>query len=104
MEITEGFKLGAGVKGKDGCFYYCFFQDGDAGDKTSVRQAFLVHAKLDGSCVKKAELDCGEDCLNIYEWSEGCTLEFNGSCISIHVTRRMVVSPDGLNHQAARIA
>ena len=68
VDIDQGFLLGAGVAGKPGCFYYVIFQDGNSGDKVSPIKAYLIHAKLDGSCILKKELDCSKEKIDIYEW------------------------------------
>jgi len=75
----------------------------------SVRKAFMIHAKCDGSVILKKALDCSKENLNIYRWGKdngfnSCSIQFNGKCIRLHVTRFMTDSGDGLNHQSGRIA
>lgn len=70
-------------------------------DKVSTRQAYLIQAKEDGSIIKKKSLDTSKKGLNIWNLAESCLLNFSGSKISLHVTRRMSKADDGLNHQGA---
>ena len=99
FEIEDGFVLGAATNGKEGEFYYVTIEDVcNKDDKDSTRQAYMIHAKLDGSTILKKELDTSKEGLDIYELAESCMLVFNGDAVRIHITRKMTRSNDGLNH------
>mgnify|MGYP001046042624 CR=1 FL=1 len=98
LEVDQGFILGAATNGNAGEFYYVTIEDGQNEDKVTTRQAYMIHAKLDGSIILKKSLDTSKEGLNIWNFSESCMLVFGGDAVRIHVTRKMSKSNDGLNH------
>jgi hypothetical protein len=78
LDVPEGHKLAAAIKGEPGEIIYFTVESGSPGDKFSTREAYFYRVDYKGNVLKKTSVDTSEKTgLNIYAIDTSCRLSYD---------------------------